>query len=335
MNELCPGPKGRGIFLLHPSFVAMDKNALLAAAERIRPFVHYTPVLQSTLINQMCDCDIFFKCENFQRMGAFKMRGASNAILQLSEADQAKGVVTHSSGNFAQAVALASKMLDIKAHIVMPTNAPAVKKEAVRAYGGIIYECEPTQAAREAEAERLVKAYGCTFLHPYDMAAVIQGQATATMELLDAHANLDVIVAPVGGGGLISGAALAAHYFSPHTSTIAAEPLGADDTYKSITTGELVANEQVNTIADGLRTNLGIMNFQILKEHLTHVIRVEDKETIAAMKLIWERMKLIVEPSSAVALAAVMNEPEYFKEKRVGVILSGGNVDLSALPFRA
>lgn len=311
----------------------MQKADLIACLERIRPYAHYTPVLTSTAINQISGAEIFFKCENFQRIGAFKMRGAMNAVLQLTEKQKQRGVVTHSSGNFAQALALAAKLLNIKAYIVMPSNATQVKKDAVKGYGGNVIECEPTIIARETTAVAIKERYGATFIHPYDDMNVVLGQGTACMELLEQHPDLDVVIAPVGGGGLISGTALAAHFFSEHCKTIAAEPFEVDDAYRSLQSGKIENNSSIHTIADGLRTNLGEVNFPIIQKYVSEIIRVTETEIVEAMRLIWERMKIVVEPSSAVAFAAVLKEKEKFKNKKVGIIISGGNVDLSALPF--
>ncbi|MGF1555576.1 threonine ammonia-lyase [Paucihalobacter sp.] len=311
----------------------MTKKTLIQVHTRIKPFIHRTPVLKSQLLNHMSGANVFFKCENFQKMGAFKMRGAANAILSLSEAERQKGVVTHSSGNFAQAVALAAKQLGVKAYIVMPKNAPQVKKNAVRAYGGEIIESESTPKAREKMADKIQKETGATFLHPSNQDEVIYGNATAAMELLEDHPDLNVILAPVGGGGLIAGTALATHYFSEKCKVIGGEPAQADDAYRSLKLGKIEFNESVNTIADGLRTNLGDRNFPIIQKHVEKIIRVEEDEIIKAMQLIWERMKIIIEPSCAVPFAAVLKEKHQFKNKNIGIILSGGNVDVRNLPF--
>jgi len=303
------------------------------AFERVVPHVHQTPVLTSRLLDELSGASIFFKCENFQKMGAFKMRGAINAILQLPQADRAKGVVTHSSGNFAQAVSLAAKNLGIPAHIVMPNNAPQVKKDAVISYGGIIYESEATIAARQTMASQIQDKTGATFLHPSNDIDVILGQGTAAIELLQKHPSLQCIITPVGGGGLLAGSALAAKYFGPSVNVYGGEPLNADDAYRSFHSGEIQYNSQVHTIADGLRTHLGDKNFPIIKTLVTDIIRVEEKEIIAAMKLLWERLKIIIEPSCAVPFAALLKDKKTFAGKKVGIVLSGGNVDLTSLPF--
>lgn len=310
-----------------------SKQALLDTQERIRPYIHRTPVLQSRLLNELSGTDLFFKCENFQRMGAFKMRGALNALLNLSEEQQQKGVVTHSSGNFAQALSLAARSLDIPAHIVMPSSAPGVKKQAVRDYGGGITECPPTLADREETAQRVMEETGATFIHSSDDMNVILGQGTAAMELLEDHPELEVVIAPVGGGGLIGGTALAVHHFSSKCKTVGGEPFEVDDAFRSLKSGKIESNQTINTIADGLKTELGIHNFPIILEHVEEIIRVKEAEIRTSMQLIWERMKIIVEPSSAVAFAALLREKEKFRKKKVGIILSGGNVDLQNLPF--
>jgi len=311
----------------------MYKEQLIQSLERIKPFVHRTPVMTSQLLNEKSGARLFFKCENFQKMGAFKMRGAANAILNLSDEQKAKGVVTHSSGNFAQAVSLSARNAGVDAYIVMPSNAPDVKKEAVRSYGGQITECEPLIEARQAEADKIVAATGATFLHPSNDLDVILGQGTAGVELIEDHPDLDFMMAPVGGGGLVAGCALAAYNFGDKCKTIGGEPFEADDAYRSLQSGTIEKNKTANTIADGLRTHLGDINFPIIQKYVESIIRVEETEIIAAMKLIWERMKIIIEPSCAVPFAAVLREPNIFKNKKVGIVLSGGNVDLKKLPF--
>ena len=311
----------------------MQKEQLIECHLRITPYIHRTPVLSSRLINELMGAEVFFKCENFQRGGAYKMRGATNAILQLSKEERSKGVVTHSSGNFAQAVSLGAQSLGVAAHIVMPSSAPEVKKMGVKQYEGIIYECEPTLEARQAMADRIANETGATFLHPSNDPEVIIGQGTAAMELLDDHADLNAVFCPVGGGGLIAGSALAALYFGNDCKVYGGEPFEADDAYRSLQSGTIESNETTNTIADGLKTTLGANNFPIIKEHDTAIIRVTEEEIVSAMRLIWERMKIIVEPSSAVALAALLRNKENFKGQKVGIVISGGNVDLGDLPF--
>ena len=311
----------------------MEKNSLLETRRRISPYVHNTPILTSTLLEEMSGVKLLFKCENFQKMGAFKMRGATNAIMQLTKEQQERGVVTHSSGNFAQALSLAAKNLGVSAYIVMPNNAPKVKKEAVLAYGGIVTDCEPNIKAREKAAQEIVDAKGATFIHPSNDLDVILGNATAAMELLEVHPDLDVIVSPVGGGGLLAGTALAAHYFGNHCLVIGAEPQAADDAYRSLKSGQIETNNSADTVADGLRTQLGDVNFPILQKHVDRIIRVEEHEILKAMKILWERLKIVVEPSSAIVFAAVLKEKAYFEGKQVGIIISGGNVDLDTIKF--
>ena len=310
-----------------------EKSEILATMDRIKPFIHKTPVLTSSSINRITGVELYFKCENFQRMGAYKMRGAVNAILKLPEADGAKGVVTHSSGNFAQALALAAKSVNTKAYIVMPSNAPKVKKAAVLEYDAEVFDCTPTLEARQSTADKIAKETGAVFIHPYNDFNVIAGQGTAALELIEEYGKLDYIFVPVGGGGLLAGTALSAHYFSAQTKVIAGEPFGADDAYRSLKAGKIIPSENPKTIADGLLTSLGDKNFPIIQKLVQEIIRVEELEIVEAMKMIWQRMKIIVEPSSAVALAALVREKARFQNKKVGIILSGGNVDVENLPF--
>lgn len=311
----------------------MYKQALLDTHQRIQPFIHRTPVMTSQQLNKISGVEIYFKCENFQRMGAFKMRGGANVILNLSEVQRAKGVVTHSSGNFAQAVALSAKEMGIPANIVMPSNSPAVKVAAVKGYGGNVTLCPPTIKARTEYANRIVEETGGTLLHPFNQIEVVLGQGTAAIELLQEQPDLSILMAPVGGGGLIAGTALAAHYFGKNCITIGGEPFEADDAWRSLQSGKIEVNETIDTIADGLRTNLGTVTFPIIQEYVDSIIRVTEDEIVNAMRLIYERMKIIIEPSCAVPFAAVLKDKEKFGGKKVGIILSGGNVDLGALPF--
>lgn len=311
----------------------MDIHTLRDTSRRISPYIHNTPIFTSHLLDGMTGSKLFFKCENFQKMGAFKMRGAINAVLQLTKEEQERGVVTHSSGNFAQALSLAAKNLNVPAYIVMPNNAPKVKKDAVVGYGGMITECEPTIAAREQAAAHIVTEKGATFIHPSNDLNVILGNATVGMELLNAHPNLNMIVTPVGGGGLIAGTAWSSHFFGINCKVIGGEPLLTDDAYRSLKSGEIEINHTTNTVADGLRTQLGDINFPIIQQYVDHIIRVEEDEIIQAMKLLWERLKIVIEPSSAVAFAAVLKNKDYFSNKLVGIILSGGNVDLETIRF--
>ncbi len=304
-----------------------------AVHERIKPFIHQTPVLSSTSINELAGCEIFFKCENFQKIGAFKARGGMNAVLSLTKEEQKKGITTHSSGNHAQAIALAAKTVGTKAYIVMPNNAPIIKKNGVKALDGEIIECEPTLEARESTVQQVIDRTGATFVHPFNNYDVIAGQATATIELIAEVPNLEVIMAPVGGGGLLSGTALAAHYLLPDAEVIAGEPEGAADAILSFKSGKIEKAPYIKTIADGLLTNLGDKTLEIIRMYVKDIIVVSEDEIIAAMRLIWERLKIVIEPSCAVPLAALLKQKERFAGKKVGIILTGGNVDLGKLPF--
>jgi len=301
--------------------------------ERIKPFIHLTPVLSSNSINELAGCEIFFKCENFQKIGAFKARGGMNAVLSLSKEEQKKGITTHSSGNHAQAIALAAKTVGTKAYIVMPNNAPIIKKNGVKALDGEIIECEPTLEARESTVQQVIDHTGATFVHPFNNYDVIAGQATATVELIAEVPNLEVIMVPVGGGGLLSGTALATHYLLPNAEVIAGEPEGAADAILSFKSGKIEKAPYIKTIADGLLTNLGDKTLEIIRMYVKDIILVSDVEIIAAMRLIWERLKIVIEPSCAVPLAALLKQKERFVGKKVGIILTGGNVDLGKLPF--
>tara|TARA_B100000795_G_scaffold268868_1_gene256746 strand:- start:6546 stop:7481 length:936 start_codon:yes stop_codon:yes gene_type:complete len=311
----------------------MNKSDLIECHNRIKPFIHNTPVIKSSLINEMAQADIYFKCDNFQKMGAFKMRGATNAILQLSEDEKRKGVVTHSSGNFAQALSLAADSVGVKAFIVMPSTATEIKKTAVRGYKGELVECEPNLKAREIAAQEIVKSRGATFIHPSNDNDVILGQGTACKELLNEYSDLEYVLTPVGGGGLIAGSALAAKYFGNNCKVIGAEPFEADDAYRSLKSGKIETNKTTNTIADGLKTQLGDKNFPIILNEVHSIIRITESEIIESMRIIWERLKIICEPSCSLPLAAVLKNKEFFKDKKVGIIISGGNVDLNNLPF--
>lgn len=311
----------------------MDKNDIIACHKRISNHIHNTPVLTSLLINKLVGADIFFKCENFQKTGAYKMRGATNAILQLTNKQRHNGVVTHSSGNFAQALSKAAQSLGVKAYIVMPSNSPQVKKNAVIEYGGNIIECEPNIKARQTTANKIKKENGATFIHPSNDLNVILGQGTASLELLKEYPDLNAIFCPIGGGGLIAGTALAINYLANDCELYGGEPFEADDAYRSLISGKIESNETTNTIADGLRTQLGDINFPIIKKHVKRIIRLTEPEIIEAMILVWERMKIIIEPSSAVAFAALLKNKELFKNEKIGIIISGGNVDINNLPF--
>ncbi len=305
-----------------------------AAHERIKPYIHNTPVLSSTQINEMTGCNVFFKCENLQKVGAFKARGGFNALLSLSEDKRKQGVTAHSSGNHAQAVALAAKTLGINAYIVMPSTAPTVKKNAVKGYGAEVIECEPTLEARESTVEKIIEEKGAVLVHPFNDYNIIAGQGTAAIELLASQPELHYIFTPIGGGGLVSGSALVAKYLSPNTKVIGSEPEEADDAYRSFKTGTILPHDTPpKTIADGLLTTLGEKTFEIIRREVDDVLVVNEQEIIAAMKLMWERMKIVTEPSGAVPLAALIRNKERFKGQQVGIIISGGNVDLSKLPF--
>ncbi|WP_422355116.1 pyridoxal-phosphate dependent enzyme [Roseivirga pacifica] len=304
-----------------------------SAHQRISPFIHRTPVMTSELVSEIAGCELFFKCENFQKIGAFKARGGLNAVLSLPEEQRQSGVVTHSSGNHAQAIAMAAKMAGVPAYIVMPETAPEIKKKGVASYGAQITFCKPTQQSREETAANIQQETGATFISPYNDYDVIAGQATASLELYDEVENLDALITPVGGGGLTAGAALVTHYFSPKTKLYAGEPDGAKDTYVSLQNGTLTPVENPSSIADGLLATMGDKNFDIIKEVIEAVFLVTDPKIVGAMRMIWERMKIIIEPSAAVPVAAILDNKATFEGKRVGVILSGGNVDLAKLPF--
>jgi threonine dehydratase len=291
-----------------------------AAATRIKPYVHCTPVLTCTSLNDLVGAALFCKCENFQKAGAFKFRGACNAVFSLSEQEARHGVATHSSGNHAAAVALAARLRRVPAHIVMPDNAPAVKQAAVAGYGGSIVYCAPTLAAREATLERVVHETGATFIHPYNDARVIAGQGTAALELLTDVADLDVVMAPVGGGGLLSGTAIVTAALSPSTQVIAAEPEAADDAYRSLQAGKILPANDPRTIA-------------IIQQHVQQIVTVSEEAIVSAMRYVWERMKIVIEPSAAVPIGALLEKKIDLTGKRIGVILSGGNVSLDQLPW--
>jgi threonine dehydratase len=300
----------------------------------IQPLIHRTPVLTCRSLDARSGAELYFKCENFQKVGAFKMRGAASAALRLSPGERQHGLATHSSGNHAQAVARAARELGVPAYVVMPRNAPKIKVAAVRGYGAEVIPCEPTLEARETGLADVVARTGAAFIHPYDDYSVIAGQATAAIELIeDAGAPLDIVLAPVGGGGLMSGTALAARFLAPGIRVYGAEPELADDARRSLEAGQLLHNTRTDTIADGLRTNLSSRTFGILQAQLDGIFAVSEAEIVEAMRLVWERMKIIIEPSCAVPLAAVLRNPAVFAGKRTGIILTGGNVDLESLPF--
>ena len=311
----------------------VKKSDLIDCHNRIKPFIHNTPVLTSNYVNEITGAEVYFKCENFQKMGAFKMRGAANAILRLSDEQKSNGVVTHSSGNHAQAISLAAKKIGIKAYIVMPSNAPKIKKEAVKGYGGELIECESNIEAREAAAKDLVDSKNATFIHPSNNLDVIIGQGTASKELIEQYGSFDHILVPIGGGGLIAGSALAAKYFGDNCSVIGTEPFEVDDAYRSLISGKIETNITTNTIADGLRTQLGDKNFPIILNEVKEIIRITEDEIIDSMKLIWQRLKIICEPSCSLPLAGVLKNKDEFKGKKIGIVITGGNIDLDNLPY--
>ena len=313
---------------------APDLGAIRAAAERIRPYAHRTPVLSSSSLNAMCGAELFFKCENLQKVGAFKFRGAANTVFSLSDGEASRGVATHSSGNHAQALALAARLRGVPAHIVMPENSPGVKVAAVRGYGARIIFCPPTQRDREQTLEKVVARTGAVFIHPYNDPGIIAGQGTCALELMEQVPDLDTVIAPVGGGGLVSGTALACRSLRPGVRVIGAEPRGADDAFRSLRDGRIYPSENPRTIADGLRTSLGTLTFPIIRRCVERIVTVEEESIVEAMRTVWERMKILIEPSAAVPFAAVLEGGLENRSRRIGIILSGGNVDLDGLPWR-
>jgi threonine dehydratase len=306
---------------------------IIDAHDRIRRYIHRTPVLTSKSINTIFDSEIYFKCENFQKAGAFKFRGATNAILSLPEDETRNGVGTHSSGNHAAALSLAAGMKGIPAYIVMPHTAPEIKIKAVKGYGGKITFCEPTLEAREHTMKEVLEETNAVFIPPYNHFDIISGQGTCAKELLEEIPDLDVVMAPVGGGGLISGTAIAVKGISPAAKVIAVEPANADDAFRSFHAGRIIPSVHPNTIADGLLTSLGTITFEIIMKRVDEILTVSEFSIVQAMRMIWERMKIIVEPSGAVSFAALLEVKNVFQGKRVGIILSGGNADLDDLPF--
>lgn len=307
---------------------------ILATAEAIAPYIHRTPILRSAALDEMAGAELYFKCENFQKIGAFKMRGGISAALRLTNQERQKGLATHSSGNHAQAVAKAASLLGVPAYIVMPYDAPKVKIAAVKGYGAHITYCNNTPSERQAALDKIVAETAAHFIHPYNDWAVIAGQATAAKEMLeDIPTPLDLILAPVGGGGLLSGTALAAQAFSPQTPVHGAEPAQVDDAFRSLQSGQIEQNEDNRTIADGLRTTLGDKTLSILLAHVPTIYRVSEAEIVIAMRHIWERMKIIIEPSCAVPFAAVLKHQSALEGQKIGIILTGGNVDVANLPF--
>ena len=312
---------------------AFSLDTIRAAHQRIGPYIHRTPVLTNSSLSEACGAVLFFKCENFQKVGAFKARGATNAVFALDDETARRGVATHSSGNHGAAVARAAKLRGIPAHIVMPSNSAKVKIRAVRRYGAQILFCEPTEASREIKCAEVIDQTGATLIHSFENEHVIAGQGTAAMELLEEVPDLDVIMCPVGGGGLLSGTAIAAKSIRPQIKVIAVEPENADDAAQSFRAGRRLVTEKKFTIADGLRTNIGAPNFAIVQQYVDDLVTVSEVAIISAMRMIWETMKIVVEPSAAVPYAAVAERILDAERKRVGIILTGGNVDLSALPW--
>ena len=310
-----------------------EKSDILNTASRIEKHIHHTPVLTSSLLNKIFNADLYFKCENLQKTGSFKIRGASNAVLSLRAEKLNKGVATHSSGNFAQALARSAQLAGVKAFIVMPETAPKVKVDAVLGYGGEITYCKPTLDARESTLKTIIEETGANAIHPYDDYNIIAGQATATLELCNEINDLDMILCPVGGGGLISGTALSAHYFGKNIQVVACEPKGADDAYQSFNAGYIIQSKDPNTIADGLLTSLGERNFPIIQKYVSNIVTVAESSIIKAMKMVFERMKIVIEPSSAVPLAAIIENKVNVTGKKTGIIISGGNVDLQKIKF--
>jgi threonine dehydratase len=304
-----------------------------SAHKRIKPFVHRTPVLTSQQLNRIFGCNLYFKCENFQKVGAFKFRGATNAVLSLSDEQKKSGVVTHSSGNHAAALALAARLNNTKAFIVMPENAPSVKKDAVAGYGAEITFCKPTLQSREENCRSIMEKEGATLVHPYDNFSVICGQGTASLELLEDNIDLEIVIAPIGGGGLMSGTATYVRGINNKIKVIGAEPLNASDAWQSFKTGILTPSVNPLTVADGLLTSLSELTFSIIRKNVDEIFTVTEESIISSMKLVWERMKIIIEPSSATVLAVIQENPGFFRGKKVGLIISGGNVDLKRLPF--
>ena len=298
------------------------------AHEHIKPFIHCTPVMTCSMLNQLAGATLFFKCENFQKTGSFKIRGATNAVSQLSKQQLEQGVATHSSGNHGAALALAAASRKARAYIVMPSNAPEVKKKAVLGYGAKVIECEPTLQAREETLNKVVEDTGATFIHPYNHPHIIAGQGTACIELLEEVGYCDYVIPPVGGGGLLSGTAIAAKALFPDMQTIAAEPSGADDAYRSFHAQTLIPSTHPNTIADGLLTSLGKLTFSAIRKYVADILTVDEDMIRYAMRLRWERMKIVVEPSGAVPFGVVMAHRKQFEGKRIGIIISGGNIDL-------
>ncbi|MHA7775355.1 beta-hydroxyaspartate dehydratase BhcB [Roseibium sp. M-1] len=306
---------------------------MLVAHERIKPYIHCTPVLTSSFINELSGAELFFKCENFQKAGAFKVRGASNAVFGLDAETAKAGVATHSSGNHALSLSYAAGRRGIPCHVVMPKTAPQAKKDAVRGYGGIITECEPSTSSREAVFAEVEARTGAEFVHPYNDPRVIAGQGTCSKELLEQVAGLDAVIAPIGGGGMVSGTCLTLSNLAPDVKIYAAEPEQADDAARSFKAGHIIADDAPNTVADGLKVPLKELTWHFVSNHVTDILTASEQDIVDAMRLIWARLKIVMEPSSAVPLATILKNRDVFAGKRVGVIITGGNVDLGKLPW--
>ncbi len=306
---------------------------MLAAHERIRPYIHRTPVLTSSYLDGLTGAQLFFKCENFQKAGAFKVRGASNAVFGLTDEQAKKGVATHSSGNHALSLSYAAGRRGIPCHVVMPRTAPQAKKDAVRGYGGVITECEPSTSSREAVFAEVAARTGADFVHPYNDPRVIAGQGTCSRELMEQVSGLDAVIAPIGGGGMVSGTCLTLSHIAPKVEIFAAEPEQADDAYRSFKAGHIIADDAPNTVADGLKVPLKENTWHFVKNYVTDILTASEQEIVDAMKLTWQRMKIVIEPSCAVPLATILKNRDRFAGKRVGVIITGGNVDLDKLPW--
>lgn len=304
-----------------------------AARERIQPYINRTPVLTSSYMNGLTGADLYFKCENFQKAGAFKVRGACNAVFGLSEEQAKKGVATHSSGNHALSLTYAAGRRGISAKVVMPRTAPEAKKAAVRGYGGTVVECEPSITAREAGLREVIEETGADFVHPYNDPRVIAGQATCALEMVEEAGPFDIVIAPIGGGGMISGSCLTLSNIAPETKIYAAEPQAADDAARSLKAGEIISYDAPQTVADGLKVPLREYTWHFVSNHVTDILLASEEEIVSAMRLTWQRMKIVIEPSCAVPLATILKNPDIFAGKKVGVILTGGNVDLDKLPW--
>ena len=316
-----------------PQMYVPTFDDVIAAHDRIRPHIHRTPVLTSSYFNELTGAELFFKCENFQKAGAFKVRGACNAVFGLSEKQAQAGVCTHSSGNHALSLSYAAGRRGIPCNVVMPRTAPQAKKDAVRGYGGVITECEPSTSSREAVFAQVQAQTGGEFVHPYNDARVIAGQATCSRELIEQVEDLDCVIAPIGGGGMISGTCLTMSAIAPGVDVYAAEPLNADDAYRSFKAGRIIADDAPETVADGLKVPLKDLTWHFVSNHVADIFTATEEEIIEAMKLTWQRMKIVMEPSCAVPLATILKNKDVFRGRRVGVIITGGNVDLDTLPW--